>query len=107
MKSKLLCPNCGHHIADFVAPTTASSRGRQATAASDDTVEQFIQEKCRRDKTRRVETKDFRTAYVKWCEEQGMQPLAPQTMGRVLASLSHVRAAASNGKRYYTGITFV
>lgn len=107
MKNKLLCPNCGHHIADFVAPAAAPASGQQTTATSDETVTEFLDARCSRDKTRRVETKDFRAAYLQWCEEMGYEALAPQTMGRVIAAMPHIKSTASNGKRYYTGITFV
>lgn len=106
MKNKLLCPNCGHHIADFIAPASAPSRGHQLTPLADDTVGEFIKARCQLDKTRRLETKEFRAAYLQWCEEEGHHPLAPQTMGRALATMSHIKSVASNGKRYYTGITF-
>lgn len=106
MKSRLLCPNCGHHIADFTTPSPPPGPGHYGNVDSS-SVEAFLQARCRPEKGARVTTKAFREAYVEWCDENGETCLSAQAMGRVLAAMPHINSTASNGKRYYTGITFV
>lgn len=104
MKSKLLCPHCGHHIADIAVPSPAPGPGHYRDVDLSP-VEAFIEARCCVEPRQRIETKVFRAAYIKWCEEEGQSRLSPQTMGRIVAALPYIHSAASNGKRYYTGIT--
>ena len=105
MKNKLLCPNCGHHIADFTTPSPAPGPGHYTNVLTEP-FEAFLRDRCVLDKSSRVETKELRARYLEWCAENDETPLTPQAMGRVLAATPDVKSTASNGKRYYTGITF-
>lgn len=101
MTQQLLCPNCGHHVADIAPPIEAATDPSQP----DDSLSQFIAERCTLAPEERVSAPIFRAAYAAWCKEQGAFPFAPRAVGRLMAERPDVDTRRSNGIRFFYGIT--
>lgn len=101
MTQQLLCPNCGHHVAD-IAPLSDTP---PTPSQPDDSLSQFIAERCTLAAGVRIAAPEFRTAYAAWCKEQGEFPLDTRSVGRLMAGRSDVTTRRSNGTRFFYGIT--
>lgn len=55
----------------------------------------------------RVNTTEFRAAYVRWCDLSGERGLSPQVLGRELRTRFGVEQVKSNGTRFYVGLTLL
>ena len=73
---------------------------------ANDSVAEFVEERCTTDANGRVSKQDFRTAYKTWCEDQGYKPMSDK---RIIGSLKVAipgvdESRLSNGQRCWTGI---
>jgi P4 family phage/plasmid primase-like protien len=55
----------------------------------------------------RVDTRDLRAAYEKWCSDEGEKPVTPQVFGRELRTRFGIESGRSHGRRYYIGVTLL
>jgi len=101
MTQQLLCPNCGHHVAD-IAPRSETT---PSSSQPDDSLSQFIAERCTLAADERIAAPEFRAAYTAWCGERGEFPLGTRSVGRLMAERPDVTTRRSNGTRFFYGIT--
>ena len=80
-----------------------------AYADEEDALARFVEDRCHLGggKLVQVNTADLRTAYTKWCADEGEPVVSPQVLGRELRSRFGIDHTRSNGRRYYVGVTLV
>jgi hypothetical protein len=103
MRQQLLCPNCGHHVADLVPPQSEP----ESIASPDGSVTRFISEACSLRPTGRISAPDFRAAYERWCVQQDFPPLTARSVGKAVALHPMITVIRSNGIRFYKGIALI
>lgn len=77
----------------------------EAYRLAEDFLGAFLEERCTLGPKAEVTAKDFRTEYVKWCEERAEKPASAKAVGNRLAELGCESGQKSGGLRYWRGIT--
>lgn len=80
-----------------------------AYAEEEDALARFVQDRCHLGGGHlvKIDTKDVRAAYERWCGEEGERPITPQVFGRELRSRFAIETKRSHGRRFYTGVTLL
>jgi hypothetical protein len=55
----------------------------------------------------RVDTRDLRAAYERWCTDEGEKPISPQVLGRELRTRFGIDSDRSHGRRFYVGVSLL
>lgn len=101
--SEILCPNCGHHIADIRQVKASKSAAWETFSASGrvDHVERFLSSLERDEAALRIPATQLYLSYERWCREQGIEPLTTNRLSHVLIKTHGVSRTKSNSTRYY------
>lgn len=72
--------------------------------ADEDTIGQFLDDRCTVGASAWLTAKEFRSAYEDWCKENGEQPMSQRTVGKQLTERGFHRSR-SNGRKIWKGLS--
>lgn len=98
---QLLCPNCGHHVAD-VTRAEQVQEVRKPGSHNVEHAKSFLTACVRSEPEGRVTSELMHAAYVRWAQKNNLVPIGPKALGMALRELgvAPYRTSLERGYRH-------